>query len=193
MTRLWIAAAFLVVGLVLAGLSLHNGQPLVALTLALAGVYAAAGVAFGVSQALNSPTFQLAAGAVGLIGLVSVFLYNRAFDVNLQSAYAGALYEMGTLELRCRPMSPELADIQRFGVAACASQGNSDQMGAVVELGKGLHFGPTLSLADSAIGATKSEPPNYCAQAAQAASQLCPNAFISMTADERRALADAAK
>lgn len=191
--RIFFAVFFLVAGLVLSAVSLYNGQPIVSLSLALAGGYVGLGILLGVSNTLASPTFQFSAALIGAIGLFGVFFYNRAFDTNLQGAYIEALSDLGTMELRCRPMSAELRSIQTFGVAACASQGNSDQMGAVVELGKGLHFGPTLSLVDTSVTLSKGEHPNYCARAFKAADRVCPLAFSSMSTKFRTALLEAAK
>lgn len=191
--RIFFAAFFLLGGFILAAISLYNGQPVVALVLALAGGYAGLGIILGVSNTLLSQNFQFAAAFIGGIGLLSVFLYNRAFDTNMQVAYIEVLSDIGTMELRCGPMSVELRNIQTFGIAACASQGNSDRMGAVVELGKGLHFGPTLTLVDTTITLSKDEHPNYCARAFKAADQACPFAFSSVSKTSRTALLEAAK
>lgn len=191
--RTYISVGFLAVGLILAAVSLYNGQPVIALSLALAGGYAAFGIFMGVGESLVNPSFQLTAAVIGGIGLLGVFLYNRAFDTNLQGAYMYVLSDISTMESRCRPMSTELRNIHTFGLAACASQQNSDQMGVVVELGKGLHFGPTLTLADSAATLYKGEHPNYCARAFKATEQLCPSAFPSIDKTSRSALLEAAK
>lgn len=191
--RTYFGFGLLAVGLILAAIFLYDGQPVIALSLALAGGYAALGIFLGIGESWANPSFQLAAAFIGGIGLLGVFLHNRAFDTNLQGAYMNVLSDIVTIELRCRPMSTELRNMQPFGVAACASQQNSDQMGAVVELGKGLHFGPTLTLADSGVTLYKGEYPNYCARAFKATEQLCPLAFPSINKTSRSALLEAAK
>lgn len=191
--RMISASGFLVFGLGLAAVSLYNGLPVVALALALAGVYAGLGIFLGVISSLQNPYFQLSAGLIGVLGLVGVFLYNNAFNKDLQGAYIDVISSVGTMELSCRPMTPDLINIQKFAIAACSSQGNSDQMGAVVELGKGLHFGPTLTLVDTGTVLSKDELPNYCVRAFRAANQLCPSAFATMNKASRNALSNAAQ
>ena len=193
MPKLIFASIFALVGIALAALSFFNGQAIVALSLVLAGVYVGFGVAVGVSESVKNPVFQIAAAVISAIGLLGVFIYNRAFDVNLQRAHIDALYELATLEMKCRPMSAELRDIQKFGVAACATQRNSDQIGAVIELGKGLHFGPTLTLADAAVATSQSNAPNYCAKAYKAAVQLCPSVSLSVPKISHDALISVAR
>lgn len=179
--------------LVLAALFLVSGKPVVALALALAAIYVGLGILFDFAESIGNPYFQIAATGIGLIGIVSVFLYNPAFDLNIQNAHAEAVSEFVTMELRCRPMSIELRNIQEFGVKACATQGNADQMFAVLELAKGVHFGPTLAIIDSAASLKKGSPPDYCAQAFKAASDLCPSAFFSLSSATHEALIEAAK
>ncbi len=186
--RIILAGSFLAFGLGLAIVSLCNGLPVVALALALSGVYAGLGIFLGVTDSLQNPYFQISAGIIGVIGIVSVFFYNNAFNKDLQGAYIDVLSSVGTMELSCKPMTPELINIQKFAIAACASQGNSDQMGAVVELGKGLHFGPALTLVDTGAVLSKGELPNYCIKAFHAANQLCPAAFATMNKASQNAL-----
>ena len=187
------AGSFLVFGLGLAAVSLYNGLPVVALALALAGVYAGLGIFLGVTNSLQNQNFQISAGLIGVLGIIGVFLYNNAFNKDLQGAYIDVISSVGTMELFCRPTTPELLNIQKFAIAACARQGNVDQMGAVVELGKGLHFGPTLTLVDTGAGLSKGELPNYCVKAFRAANQLCPAAFATMNEASRNALSKAAQ
>lgn len=191
--QIFFSSAFLIAGVILSGISLYNNQPLVALSLLLAGAYTAIALLFGVGNSLSDPRFQITAALIGILGLVGVFLYNKAFDRNLQGAYYDVLSDMATMELRCSPMSKELANVQNFGITACAVQGNSDQMGAVVELGKGLHFGPTLTIIDTSVAQTTGQSPNYCARAFKAADELCKSAFFSLDSKSKRALLDAAK
>lgn len=193
MNRLIGAAIVGLAGLILAGISLANGQPIVALALALSGIYLGLGLIIGIAESLDNPNFKAAAALIGLIGIVGVFTYNRAFDVNIQQAHAGASSSFSFLELQCRPMTPELRDIQNLGIKACALQGNSDQMSAVVDLAKGLHLGPALTLADSAASLGNAPAPDYCARAYSAASAICPAGFSSLSPADRKALLHASK
>lgn len=193
MLRFVLAGILAATGIVLAVISLVNGNPVIALALLLAAIYVGLGILLGVAESMANPYFQVAAAVIGLVGIVGVFLYNRAFDLNLQDAHLGAMSDFATMELSCRPMSIELQNIQKFGMKACATQGNSDQMSAVLELAKGVHFGPTLTIIDSAASLQKGSPPDYCAQAFKAASDLCPLAFVSLSKANRKALVEAAK
>lgn len=193
MLRFILAGILAAAGIVLAVISLVNGNPVVALALTLAAIYVGLGILLGVAESMVDPYFRIAAAAIGLVGLVGIFLYNRAFDLNIQGAHAEAMSEFLTMESRCRSMSIELQNIQKLGVKACATQGNSDQMSAVLELAKGVHFGPTLTIIDSAASLQNSSPPDSCAQAFKAASDLCPSAFVSLSSANRKALVEAAK
>lgn len=193
MTRFRIAVALALLGVILAGVAFYNRQPVVALALLLAGIYVALGVILGISDSLENPMFKAAAAVIGILGIAGVFLYNRAFDVNLQQAYPEAAYALATMQMQCPAMSPALRNIQEFGIKACALQGNGDQMRALIELQKGVNFGPTLTLADSAIALQSGTPANYCAKAASAAAALCPAAFDTMSGPVRHALLKAAE
>ncbi|MBD7962403.1 hypothetical protein [Comamonas avium] len=188
-----IALIFFLFGVVLSGISFYNNQPLVALTLILAGGYTAITILLGVVDSLSNEYLKIAAAVIGILGLISVFFYNKAFDRNLQGTYYAVLSDMVSIDQRCKPMSPELSNIQTFGIAACAAQGNSDQLGAVVDLGKGLYFGPTVTILDTGIAQAASNSPNYCARAFKAADDLCKTAFFSMNNASKRILIDAAK
>ena len=186
------ASSCLLLGIGLAGLSVIKGEPVFAVASLLCGGYLAAVCLFGNPLTWENPTFNFWAGIIGVLGLVGVFLYNRAFNVDLQTAYIQATADMIAIEQRCRPMSPELHEVSSFGVRACAVQGSDDELHAIGELAKGVHFGPTLTLADSTAGVLKADPPNYCVRAVKAVSKLCPNAFILMQPKERSALLSAA-
>lgn len=190
--RIIFAGIFLALGIGLAILTFCKGMPAVALALALAGVYTGLGIFLGITDSLQNPIFQYLAAIIGAIGILSVFLYSNFFNIKLQSAYTDALITVGAMDTSCRPMKSELLDIQKFAIAACSTQGNSDQIGVVVEFGKGLHFGPTLTLVDSSVALSNGEVPNYCAKAFLAANQLCPAAFTSMSEASRNALIKAA-
>jgi len=153
MTRIYIAGVIVLFALVLAVMALIAGQPVTALSLALAGVYCGLGVTLGVCQSISNPLFQAAAVVIGAIGLLAVFLYHRGFDVKLQEAHLAALSSFVKMDIYCKPMPMELRNIMLLGVNACATQDNANQMSATVELAKGLYFGPTLSIADSAYSA----------------------------------------
>lgn len=188
MFRILSASGLFVLGFALGANSLYHGQPIVALALFLAGVYAALGVTLGIVDSFGNPIFKLAAGALGALGLIGVVAYNRAFDLDLQRAHVEAFSQMGAMEFHCKPVSAELRKVQQFGIAACATQGNSDQLGALVELSKGVHFGPTLTMVDNAIANTTDATPNFCAQAFKEVVRLCPSTASFVSASTRRAL-----
>lgn len=177
------ALVFALLGFVLAAIELFNNQAIMALALALTGIYVAFAVIAGMYESLMSPAFQAAAIFIGAISMYGVLTYHRAFDINLQNAHAEAITQIARLEMTCRQMPAELRDIQKFGVAACALQGNSDQLSATVELVKGQYLGPTLSLADAALTLSNADTPNFCARAYRAAFQHCPD--ISLTVSKR--------
>ena len=191
--RLALAAMALLVELYFGGAAAWRGQWLSVLGYLLTGIFVAAACILSFSSSLLSPVFKLCAGVIGVIGLVSVLHYNRAFNVDLQVAYGSAASEMLEIENDYRPMTPELSELLNFGVKACSLQGGKDQLGGIGEVAKGIHYGPTMSLIDSAAQAAKSDQPNYCARAVEAVLQLDPNAFSRMDSDERKALLDAAK
>lgn len=188
--QLYLALGISLLGLFLAGLSLWNGQPLVALSLALAGIYCGLGVLFGVGEAISNPTFHAAAAVIGAIGLLGVFMYHRAFDTGLQDAHRAAFASFVDMEVRsyCKPMTIELQKISAVGLRACAMQDNVDQVSASAELAKGIYFGPTLSLADFAYSSATESPRDYCALAFKAAFAACPNAFHSLSVTHKAAL-----
>lgn len=191
MLRLICAGVLLIVGLVLAVMSLLDGQAVIALALAMAAIYVGIGVVIGVTTALESPGFKFAAAFIGLVGIVGVFMYSRGLNPNLASAHAGALNDFLYIDSQCRRAPPELRDITKFGIKACALQNNSDQMASVVDLAKALHLGPTSSLADSAISRAGTSTPDYCAVAFKEAEKLCQTAFPSLSSAEREALNNA--
>lgn len=193
MTRFYFAAAIALFGVVLAVIALIQGQPVTALSLALAGVYCGLGVLLGVWQSISNPLFQAAAAIIGAIGLIAVFLYHRSFDTKLQEAYSAALSSFVQMDIYCKPMPLELQNISYFGVKACATQDTANQMSATSELAKGLYFGPTLSIADSAYSATNAPAKDYCALAYKAAAAACPNAFLSLSSAHKEALLGALK
>jgi len=193
MLRLILAGILGVVGIVLAGISIANGYPVIALALLLAAIYVFLGVLLGVMESMENPFFQIGAALIGLVGIIGVFVHNRAFDINIQAAHRHALEAFATMDLHCRPISKELRKIQEFGLKACAIQDNSDQMSVVVDLAKGLYLNPPLTLADSAISLQKGMLPDYCAQVFKTALNICPSAFILLSNADREALIEAVK
>ena len=189
-TKFYLALASSLLGLILAGLCLWNGQPLVALSLALAGIYCGLGILFGVCEVISNPTFHTAAAVIGAIGLFGVFLSHRAFDTELRDAHIAAFAAFVDMEARsyCKPMTIDIQKISAFGLKACAMQDNADQLSATAELAKGIYFGPTLSLADSAYSLTTEPPKDYCAFAFNAAFTACPEAFHSLSGTNKAAL-----
>jgi hypothetical protein len=193
MVRFIITGFFVLAGLSLAVLSLFNGQPVVALTLTLSAIYAGFAVVFGIVDSISNPIFKLTAGVISLLGVLGIFLYNRAFDLNIQKAHYDVLSDIVHMESYCKPMSQELHKIQEFGLKACAIQGSADQSSATAELAKGFYLGPTLSIVDSAVSLHNGSEPDYCAEAYKVAFTLCPSAFISLSRTSKNALNDKAK
>lgn len=193
MARIYIAGAVALFALILAVMALIAGQPVTALSLALAGVYCGLGITLGVCRSISNPLFQVAAAVIGAIGLLAVFLYHRGFDTKLREAHLTALSSFVEMDMYCKPMPIELQNIRLLGVKACAIQDNANQMSATVELAKGLYFGPTLSIADSAYSAGNESAKDYCALAYQAAVVACPNAFLSLSSAHKAALIGASK
>lgn len=193
MFKLISALVFALLGFVLAAFEVFNDQAIVALPLALTGIYVGFAVIAGAYESLKNPAFQAAAVVIGAISMYGVLTYHRAFDINLQNAHTEAIIQIGRLEMTCRQMPAELRDIQKFGVAACASQGNSDQLNATIELAKGQYFGPTLSLADAGFASSNIGTPNYCARAYKAAFQLCSSISLTVSKRSHEALLSAAK
>lgn len=193
MARLIVAAIILILGIALGIVALINGHPIVALTLFLAGVNVALGALLGISEYLTNPWFKLSAGVLSALSMLGVFLYARAFQPNLQAAHTNALIVFAKLGTPLHPASRKVQDIAEFGVKACALQGNSDQMAAVIGLAKSMHLGPGASLADAALSSAHAPNPDYCALAYKAVNRIDPNAFIFLSAADRQALSEAAK
>lgn len=188
MLRTMCAGILFIAGIVLAILSLVRGQPITALALAMAAVYVGLGVVIGISTALVSPGFKLAAALIGLVGIIGVFIYSRGLNPQVASAHASALNGFVHIDLQCPHPSAKLRKVQNFGTKACALQNNSDQMAAVIDLAKAIHIEPALSLADSTLSLDNGTPPDYCAIAFTAATKLCPAAFASLSSTDREVL-----
>ncbi|WP_426701377.1 hypothetical protein ACPPVV_18810 [Rhodanobacter sp. Col0626] len=158
----------------------------------MAAVYVGLGVVIGITTALESPGFKFAAAIIGLVGIISVFMYSRGLNPQVAGAHASALNDFVYIDLRCPHASQELREIQNFGTKACALQNNSDQMTSVFDLAKALHLGPTSSLVDSAVSLGRTSPQDYCAVAFKAATKLCPSAFASLSSADRETLTNLA-
>lgn len=186
--RIICAVTFLFLGLGLGVVALINGRPLAALTLALSGIYAGSVIFLGMNQSINNPMFQVAAGAIGAIGIMGVFLYSRAFDLNLQATYGGLVIPMMQASSVCPTKNPELSYIAEFGVKACSTQMYRDQQSATVELLKEIHFGPVSSILDSSVDIVSNPDRNFCAEAFKVANELCGPAFLSVSARDQELL-----
>lgn len=186
--RVICAGVLLAAGIGLAIVSLIHGQPIIALALAMAAVYVCLGVVIGITDAIDSPMFKAAAAVIGLVGIIGVFAYSRGLSPQVSSAHASALNDFAYADLWCPHPSPKLLAIENLGIKACMKQSNSDQMASVIDLAKAIHYGPTLSLADSAASLGHSEAPDYCAVAFKAADALCPSAFSSLSKSDRETL-----
>jgi hypothetical protein len=193
MARLIVAAIILILGIVLGIVALVNGHSIVALALFLSGINVALGALLGISEYLTNPWFKLSAGVLSALSVLAVFLYARAFQPNLQEAHADALVAFVKLGTPLHPASREVQDIANFGVKACALQGNSDQMDAMVGLTKSVYLGPGTSLADAVLSSAHGPNPDYCALAYKAVMRMDPTAFPFLSAADRRALSEAAK
>ena len=190
--RLNVIAGFipLLAGLVMAFTFLFNGQPVAALVPFVCGGILSAAF-FGV---LGNLGIEGATGIAMLVGLVVVFHSNDFFKPKLQQGYAAVLPRILDMDTYCPLGAPQIKQIQDYGLKACALQNNHDASGAVTEMGKGIHFGPGLTLVDSAATLTTDEKPvNHCAHAFKAAVRQCPLAFSSMGKEEREALLKAAE
>ena len=193
MARLISSAIIFVFGIALGVVALVNGYPVVALAMFLAGINVALGALLGISEYLTNPWFKLSAGALSVLSVLSVFLYARAFQPNIQTAHTDALVAFVKLGTPEHPASQKVQEIAKFGVKACALQGNSDQMAAVTGLAKSIYLGPGTSLADAAVSSAHGPSPDYCALAYKAVDRIDPTAFIFLSAADRKALSEAAK
>lgn len=191
--RLFFALVFLALGFFHAWSSLNKEQPVQAFAIGLAGAYMALAVVIGINASLKSLAFNLSASAIGVVGILGTFFYSKAFNYELQVAYLDAMTDIATLELRCKPMTKELRNLQDLGVKACATQRSGDQLGSVIELSKSFYFGPALAIIDSTAASTQDSPPNYCARTVQAIDRHCPYAFSSLGKEGKVALLKAAK
>jgi len=187
MIRLYLALTIAALGLFLAVLALMDGHWLAAISIALSGIYCGFRVLFGIRNALSNPMFDMAAAFIGLFGLIAVFLDHRALDIELQDAHAAAFTSFANNYSYCRPMSATWK-IFANGMRACAMQGSSDQLSLSSDVTKGIYFGPTLSMVDSAYTATIEAPIDNCASAFKAAFAACPEAFYSLSESQKSAL-----
>lgn len=181
-------------GLVMAIMFLFKGQPVTALVPFVCGLVLGTGFFFGILRSLASEVYQAAIGIAMLLGVFAVCYSSDLFKPKLQRGYAAVLPLILDMDAYCPLKARETKQIKDYGLKACALQNNSDISGAVAELGKGIHFGPGLTLVDSAATLAADEKPvNHCARAFKAADRLCPIAFSSIGKEEREALLTAAQ
>ncbi len=182
-----ISIAFIAVGFILFGISLYNNLTVVAISLALAGIYCGCFVYNGVGNSIEDPNFRIFAALILLLGLVGTFSGNKAFDQTLQKSYIDVAKDALDLHTFC-PNEPEISKIQQSLLHACTLQGNSDQTRAIVEIGKGLNYSPPLTLADGVSANVTEKPKNSCALAFKTAHEKCSSGFISVRAERKELL-----
>lgn len=191
--RLVAACLPFLAGLIMSGMFLFRAQPVAALVPLLCGTIMGGAFWLGFFDSLGSETYKAAGSLATMVGLFAVFAYGSLFDTKLQQGYGAALMGFGHLEMYCPAATPNLRRIKDYGVAACAMQNNSDALSATAEFQKGIHFGPTLTLVDSAATLSQEKDVNHCARAFKIAEPLCPLAFSSLGKEERTALLVAAE
>ncbi len=192
MNRLVISALIFVVGLVLGVLAAIDGRSVVSLALIMAALYCAAGTLLGFSAVFDSPIWSMVAFAVMLAGIVGVFAYKQAFNLDLQVAYADALADMISADPLCKDKPANFYRMKEFGFFACATQANRDQLSSLRDLAKARYFGPELTMLDGLYESQSERERNYCAEAFAELQESCPNAFLSMDQKSRSALLEAA-
>lgn len=193
MIKLISAACAALIGLTVTGYSLYLGHFASALALLGSTAYLTLRVLMGPIRTMFSSSFDLAASVICTIGLVGTFASHSAFDFKLQAAYAEAFDSFLRMDSSCMRKNPQLSSIFDVGVRVCALQGNSDQSSGVRELSKGLHFGPALSIADSANSMMDVERQNDCARVFKQAINACPESFSDMSPAGRQTLLAAAQ
>lgn len=185
--RTSISIAFVAVGFILFGISLYNDLIVLAISLALAGIYCGCSVYKGVVNSLEDPNFRIFAALILVLGLVGTFLGNKAFDQKLQNSYIDVAKDALNLHTFC-PDEPEISKMQRSLLHACTLQGNSDQTRAIVEIGKGLNYAPPLTLADAVNANVTEKPKNSCALEFKTAHEKCSSGFISVSVERKELL-----
>lgn len=193
MIKLVLAACAALIGLTVTGYALYQGHFTSAVALVLATACCVLRALAGPIRTMLSSSFELAAGVIGTIGLFGTFFSHAAFDLKLQAAYAEATDSFLRMDPTCLRKNPQLSSVLEAGARACALQGNSDQISGVHELSKGLHLGPTLSIADSTNSMLKAERQNTCANIFMYAVSACPGSFSDISASGRQTLLAAAK
>jgi hypothetical protein len=182
-----------VAGLVIAGFLLLRAEPVAALCCVVCGCAISMVLWSGSPTILASPEYLLVTGVATIIGLAATFSSGALFKSDLQGAYFNAMTSFAELNMFCTTSTPKLRQVAEAGVAACALQSDRDATAATIELQKGIHFGPALTLADNAATIASGAQVNQCAKAFKEAVGLCPIAFSSINEKQRSALLSAAE
>ncbi|PWN55086.1 hypothetical protein DEH80_13730 [Abyssibacter profundi] len=127
-----------------------------------------------------------------LAGIAGVFVYHQAFNLDLQAAYAEALTDMISADPLCEDKPADFYRMKEFGVFACATQANRDQLSSLRDIAKARYFGPELTVLDGVYESKSKQERNYCAEAFAQLQERCPNAFQFMNQKHRSALMAAA-
>lgn len=183
----------IIAGLIIATLYLTKAQPIIALASIACGALLSAVLLFGSLNSFVTVEYQAAAGIAAMIGIFGTLAYSNLFNSDLQRGYADLMMRFPLVETYCPATTPGLRSVSETGLAACALQNNLDAMNATSDLQKGVHFGPALTLVDSAATLAKDGEVNFCARAFKQALRICPVAFSSMGTKERKALLAAAE
>lgn len=200
---IYIAIAIFIFVLVIAGKCLINGQYLVALSIFFADLCIVFGVIncieYGMVSGLHeyfTGTWSKILAGISMVFSIFAVLNSSAFNNDLQIAHLSAFQSFVSIDTKasnCKPTTPELRKISELGLQACAIQNSSSQLSATGDLAKGLYLGPTLSVADSAYSLNNEPSKDNCALAFKKAFNICPNAFLLMSAAQQANLLSALK
>lgn len=178
----------LVIAVALGIASAFQGNFLVALIWIGIGIWIAAAILLGYLDSLMNPAFGIGSTLIAALSIFAAFHYSKATNFPLQRAYQEAMEGFLVLGERCAPITPPVFKLADQGAIACAYQGNSDMFGLVVNLGKALYYGPTMSLLDGVMSIDSDVPRSHCAVAFVEAEKLCKNPFPFMKEDDRNLL-----
>lgn len=121
-----------------------------------------------------------------ILGIAALFNEHPAFDKDRQDGHSQAFNGFISIELYCRPMSPELDELIVEGLKACSLQSYTEMSDAIGQLQNAQMLGPALSIIEGVRSAAAKPNGDWCAETYLVTRKLCPLAFSQM---KKRAIA----
>lgn len=117
-----------------------------------------------------------------MLGVLSVFEDNEAFDPQLNKAHNDALRHLVEAQYECVNEIDEIriSEIIKYATLACALQNNKNMQGAISNLKKQLHLTPEIGLIDSIVSTAKENEVSECKSSFREVYKYCEESFIFM-------------